>query len=199
MEVKEPDVAYRKQYITEEEYLAMEEQSLEKHEYYKGEVFAMSGTKVPHNIIAMNLSRDIATHLRGKPCKTFNSDQRIYIEKNGLFNYPDISVVCGKTETRNNDNWNIINPIIIIEILSASTKSYDRDDKFKLYRDIPYLKEYILVDSEVIGIEAFFINNNNHWELREYRDIAEELWIENIQLSILLKDVYESTDLITAQ
>jgi Uma2 family endonuclease len=199
MELNEPAVAYKKQYITEEEYLAMEEQSMEKHEYYKGEVFAMSGTKVPHNIIAMNLSRDIATHLRGKPCKPFNSDQRIYIEKNGLFTYPDISVVCGKTETRNNDNWNILNPTIIIEILSASTKNYDRGDKFKLYRDIPFLKEYILVDSESISIEAFFINNNNHWELREYRDIADELWIENIQLSIPLKDVYEGTDLVTTQ
>src|SRR4051794_32309100 len=199
MELNEPAVAYQKQYTTEEEYLAMEEQSIEKHEYYRGEVFAMPGTKVPHNTIASNLLRDIATHLRGKPCKPFNSDQRIYIEMNGLFTYPDISVVCGKTETRNNDNWNILNPVIIIEILSPSTKNYDRGDKFKLYRDIPSLKEYILADSESISIEAFFINNNNHWELREYRDIADELWIDNIQLSIPLKDVYEGTDLVTAQ
>src|SRR4051794_6944195 len=199
MEVKEPAVAYQKQYITEEEYLAMEEQSLKKHEYYKGEVIVRPASNVTHNIIALNLIGNIATHLRGKPCKPFNSDQRIFIEKNGLFTYPDISIVCGKTETRNNDNWNILNPIIIIEILSASTKNYDRGDKFKLYRDIPSLKEYILADSESISIEAFFINNNNHWELREYRDIADELWIDNIQLSIPLKDVYEGTDLVTAQ
>jgi len=199
MELNEPAVAYQKRYITEEEYLAMEEQSLEKHEYYAGEVFAKSGTKVPHNIIAINLLGDIATHLRGKSCKPFHSDQRIYIEKNGLFTYPDISIVCGKTKTRNNDNWNILNPTIIIEILSASTKNYDRGDKFKLYRDIPSLKEYILVDSESINIEAFSINKNNHWELRESRDITDALWIENIQLSIPLKDVYEGTGLLPAQ
>ena len=196
-EVNEPAVAYQKKYITEEEYLAMEEQSVEKHEYYQGEVFLMSGTKLPHTVIAMNLSRDLGTHLRHKPCKPFNSDQRIYIEKNGLFTYPDISIVCGKTETRNSDNWNILNPAIIIEILSHSTKNYDRGDKFKLYRDIPTLKEYILIDSESISVEAFYINQNDHWELKEYRNIIDILWIGSIQLNIPLTDIYEDTELIT--
>ncbi len=116
---------------------------------------------------------------------------------NPLFTYQDISIVCGKPETRNNDNWNILNPVIIIEILSASTKNYDRGDKFKLYRDISSLKEYILVDSESVDVEAFFINSNKHWELREYCNVADEFWIENIGLSIPLRDVYEGTDLLT--
>jgi len=198
-EVKEPAVAYQKRYITEEEYLAMEEQSMEKHEYYLGEIFAMSGTKVPHNTISINLLGSIIPYLKGKPCKAFHSDQRVYIEKNGLFTYPDIFIVCGKTETRDNDNWNVLNPVVIIEILSPATKTYDRGDKFKLYRDLPSLKEYLLVDSESVSIEAFFINENNHWELKEYRNITDALYIETIKLIIPLTDIYEATELIAAQ
>ncbi len=195
-EVKEPAVSYQKKYITEEEYLAIEEASLEKHEYYDGEIFAMSGAKVPHNIIAMNLSRELATHLRRKPCKPFNSDQRVYIKKRGMFTYPDLFVVCGKIETRNNDNYNVMNPAVIIEILSPSTKNYDRGTKFKFYRDLPSLKEYILVDSQTINIESFSINNNHFWELKEYNDINDLLEIKLLSLSIPLGDIYEDVELI---
>ncbi len=195
-EVKEPAVSYQKKYITEDEYLAMEEKSMEKHEYYEGEIFGMSGAKIPHNIIAGNLFRDIATHLRRKPCKPFNSDQRLYIEKRGMFTYPDLFVVCGKIETRNDDNYNVLNPAVIIEILSPSTKSYDRGDKFKLYRDLPSLKEYILVDSEAIEIENFSINEEGFWELKEYTDVNHSLLIKTIELQIPLQDIYEDTQLL---
>ena len=195
-EIKEPAVSYQKKYITEEEYLAMEEKSVEKHEYYEGEIFAMSGSKVPHNTIAGNLFRDISVHLKRKPCKPFNSDQRIYVLKNGLHTYPDISIVCGKTETKNNDNWNITNPSVIIEILSRSTKNYDRGDKFKLYRDLPSLKEYILVDSEAIGIEVFSINEQGFWELKEYEDVNTSLLIKTIGLNIPMQDIYEDAEIL---
>ncbi len=190
-EVKEPAVAYQKQYFTEEEYFAMEEKAVEKHEYYNGEIFLMSGTKIPHNTISINLLGSIIPHLKGKPCKPFHSDQRVYVEKNGLFTYPDIFIVCGKTETRNNDNWNVLNPTVIIEILSPSTRSYDRGDKFKLYRDLPSLQEYILVNSEAIGVEAFSINGDGWWELKEYKERHEDLKINSIGLSIPLQDVYD--------
>ncbi len=196
-EVKEPAVAYNKKYITEEEYLAMEEKSPEKHEYYQGEIFAMSGVKVPHTIIAMNLSRELGNHLRRKPCKPFNSDQRVYIQKNGMFTYPDLFIVCGNIETRDNDNFNVLNPAVIIEILSRSTKNYDRGDKFKLYRDLPSLREYILIDSEAVSIEAFSINGQGFWELKEYTDAANELYIRTIQLYIQVSDIYEDTGLLT--
>ena len=195
-DIKEPAVSYQKKYVIEEDYLAMEEKSVEKHEYYKGEVFAMSGVKIPHTTIAMNLARDLGNHLRKKPCKPFNSDQRIYIEKDSLFTYPDLSIVCGKTETRNNDNWNVTNPSVIIEILSPATKNYDRGDKFKLYRDLPSLKEYILVDSEAIGIENFSINEDGFWELKEYSNRNDSLLIKTIGLSILITDIYEDVEFI---
>src|SRR6516162_7116924 len=144
MEVKEPAIAYSQQKISIEEYLEMENAALEKHEYYKGEVFAMSGAKVPHNIIGANLLIALSLQLKGKTCKPFNSDQRIHIPSNTLFTYPDISIVCGEVIMLNNDPYNVLNPTVIIEVLSKHTKNYDRGEKFKLYRDITTLKEYIM-------------------------------------------------------
>lgn len=193
MEIKEPAVSYSNKKYTIEEYLEMEETSLEKHEYYQGEIFAMSGPKVTHNIIAGNLHGELFNILKGSSCRPFNSDQRIHIEKNTLFTYPDISIVCNDILTRNNDDWNILNPTVIIEVLSPSTKNYNRGEKFRLYRDIVTLKEYILVDSEAINIETFFINEHGNWELLEYKNIEQTLLIRSIQVSLALKDIYEGT------
>ena len=162
-----------------------------------GEIFTMSGSKISHTRISMNLLGSLLPHLKRKPCKPFNSDQRIYIEKNGLFTYPDLSIVCGKTETKNNDNRNVINPSVIIEILSPATKNYDRGEKFKLYRDLPSLKEYILVDSTAIGIENFCINSDGFWELKEYKNMNDSLFIKTIHLTIPLPDIYEDVEFVT--
>ena len=156
MEVKEPAIAYGKQKISIDEYLEMENASSEKHEYYQGEIFAMSGAKVPHNIIATNLVVALTIKLKGKSCRPFNSDQRIHVEANTLFTYPDISIICGDIITQNNDDYNVLNPTVLIEVLSRSTKNYDRGEKFKLYRDIPTLREYVLVDSESIHFEIIY-------------------------------------------
>lgn len=191
MEVREPAVAYGKQKFTVQEYLELEETSLKKHEYYRGEIFDMSGPKIPHNEIAGNLYANLHSKLRGNKCKPYNSDQRIHIERNTLFTYPDISIVCGEVITLNNDNWNILNPAVIIEVLSASTKNYDRGEKFKLYRDIPTLKEYILVDSESVYIEVFRLNESNHWELEEYNSRDEYIFIKAMGEKILISEIYE--------
>ena len=113
--------------------------------------------------------------------------------RNTLFTYPDISVFCGEPEFLNNDEWNLLNPTVIIEVLSPSTKNYDRGDKFNLYRDIPSLREYILVDSESISIEAFYINTHGQWELKEHKKIEETLQIKTIKVALKLDDIYEAT------
>ncbi len=189
MEVKEPAVAYGKQKFTIEEYLAMED-STEKYEYYRGEIFAMSGAKLPHNTISRNMLIGLGIKLNGKKCQPFGSDQRIHIEANTLFTYPDISIICGEPETLNNDNWNVVNPAVLIEILSPSTKNSDRGEKFKLYRDIPTLKEYILVDSESMHVEIFRLNESDHWELEEYNSAEEILYIRTINENIPIADIY---------
>lgn len=199
MEVREPAVAYGKKQFSVEEYLEMEEGSQEKHEYYRGEIFAMSGAKLTHNTITYGLLASLLTKLKGKSCRPFGSDMRIHIEKNTLFTYPDISVICGEVKTLNDDEYNALNPSVIIEVLSPSIKNYDRGDKFKLYRDIPTLKEYVLIDSEAIGIEVFRMNKNEHWELEEYKSIDETLEIQTVQLSIPLSEIYEGTKLLQSK
>lgn len=194
--MREPAIAYGKTKLTIDEYLEFEQTSEEKHEYYKGEIFAMSGAKIPHNDIAGNLYYGLRKRLEGKSCKPYNSDQRIYIPQNTLFTYPDISIVCGEIITLDNDDWNILNPAVIIEVLSPATINYDRGGKFKLYRDIATLREYILVDSENISIEAFRINDSGHWELEEYRKPDEALLIKTVQISLPVNEIYEGTKLI---
>jgi Uma2 family endonuclease len=191
MEVREPLVVYGKKHLTVAEYLEYEKTSGEKHEYYQGEVFAMAGAKVAHNRIVTRLTAFLSQQLRGKTCEPFNSDQRIHIPYNSLYTYPDISIVCGPIKTLNNDEYNIVNPSVIIEVLSAGTKNYDRSEKFQLYRDIPTLKEYILIDSEVIHIEAFRINAKNHWELEEYKNTYNTLALPLINVTIPVYDIYE--------
>ena len=191
MEVHEPAVAYGKEKMSIEEYLEMENAAVEKSEYYKGEIFAMSGAKVPHNIIAGNLFIGLGLKLKGKKCKPFNSDQRIHIPSNTLFTYPDISIICGEIITLNNDDYNVLNPTVIIEVLSRSTKNYDRGEKFKLYRDIHTLKEYILVDSQSIHIEIFRLNENGHWELQEYNLLSDVIIIKAIDETVSLSEIYD--------
>jgi Uma2 family endonuclease len=152
----------------------------------------MSGAKVPHNMISRNFLFALGKRLEGKSCQPFGSDQRIHIEANTLFTYPDISIVCGDIITLNNDNWNVLNPTVIIEVLSKSTKNYDRGDKFKLYRDIPTLKEYVLVDSESISVEIFRLNEKNHWELEEYKAASSVFEIKAINESFSIPEIYEA-------
>jgi Uma2 family endonuclease len=194
--VKEPAVNYSKRKYTIEEYLESEARSPFKREYYQGEVFAMAGAGMPHNLIFTNLFRDISVFLRGKSCRPFNGDLRIHIPSNTLFTYPDITIMCGEPVTLNNDDNNLLNPATIIEILSPSTRNYDRGNKFNLYKAIPTLKEYILVDSESVAIEAWYIDQANQWVLHEYKNREEALQLRSIGLALSLMDIYEDTGLL---
>ena len=197
MEVNEAAPDYQKRKYTIPEYLEMEAAATEKHEYYKGEIFAMSGVKRTHDVIVTNLSREVGNKLKDKPCQTFSSDMRIHIPANTLFTYPDLSIVCGKEEFLNDDDWNLLNPTVIVEVLSPSTRSYDRGDKFKLYRDIPGLQQYVLIDTEKISIEVWSVNASGRWgDLIEYRDIKDLLTISSIDVVIPVTDIYAITGVV---
>jgi Uma2 family endonuclease len=203
-EIREPEAAYGKMKFTVEEYLAMERASTEKHEYYQGEIFlmqghgealAISGAARRHNIIFSNLFGEMGASLKGKSCQLFGPDMRMNIPGNTLFTYPDISVYCNELANTTEDEDTAINPTVIIEILSPSTENYDRGDKFKLCRDIPTLKEYILVDTKSVCIEAFRINDRIHWELEQYRDLNGELSMPSISVSVPIAGIYHRTKL----
>ena len=178
-------------YCTEQEYLDAERIALDKHEYYKGKIFAMSGASIPHNIIAMNCSIDMGIKLKGKNCKPFGSDLRIHIPKNSLYTYPDLSIICGEIETTDDKFDTVKNPSVIIEILSESTRNYDKGGKFTLYREIESLQEYILIDSESIMVEKFMRNADSSWQLTEYKSIDASFTIETVSISLPLTTVYE--------
>lgn len=194
-EVREPAVAYGKKKFTVEEYLHLEKDSVEKHEFYKGEIFDMSGASPRHNKIFSNVFGNLFNRLKGSNCTPYGSDMRVHIPENTLYTYPDISIICGDVITTPEDNETAIQPTIIIEILSSSTREYDRAGKFKLYRDIPTLKEYILVDSESIDIETFRLNQQNHWELEEYKAVSDILSIPTLKILLPLTEIYEGTKL----
>ena len=187
--MNEPALKYNN--ISPDEYLAVERAALEKHEYYQGEVFAVSGASLQHNVIFSNLFTDIGNKLKGKSCKPYGSDLRIHIPKNTLYTYPDISIICGEVHLTDHEFDTAINPTVIIELLSKSTRNYDKGEKFTLYRDIDALKEYILVDTEKIYAEKHVRNVNGSWQLTDYRSLQQSFTIDSIQLNILLKDIYE--------
>ncbi len=195
MEAEEPIYAYKKKLYTIEEYLEMENVAFEKHEYYKGEIFAMPGASARHNVISSNLIISLGVSLKDKNCQPYGSDMRIHIPENSFFTYPDVSIICGDVISANEDENTAIGPTII-EILSPSTRNYDRGEKFMLYRAIPALKNYILVDSESIHVEHFAINKEGLWQLKEHNKIYEEFFIEILNVKLLMKDIYERSKLI---
>ncbi|MDE3091871.1 MAG: Uma2 family endonuclease, partial [Chloroflexota bacterium] len=134
------------QLITPEEYLAREAQAEYKSEYHDGELFAMSGGSVNHNQIAFNVAKAFDRLLTPKPCRIFMNDVRLHIPRSTLFTYPDVMVVCGKIEFVPKRDDTVTNPIVIVEVWSDSTKAYDRGEKFAMYRQIPTLQEYVMID-----------------------------------------------------
>ena len=195
MEVHEPTPAYKRQFVSAKEYLEQEKMSLEKHEYYKGEIFAMAGAGNRHNVIFSNVFLAIGNALKGKNCRPYGSDMRIHIPENTLFTYPDISIICNDIIFSPEDEDTAVQPTVLIEILSPATKNYDRGEKFMLYRDIKTLKDYVLIDSKSIHAEVFSINQSNLWQLKEYKNLTDELVIGSIEFSVSLSEIYEGTKL----
>lgn len=155
----------------------------------------MAGAGSRHNIIFKNTFGNLFIALKGKNCQPYGSHFRIHIPENSLFTYPDISIICGDIINSKEDENTATQPAIIIEILSPFTKNHDRGEKFMLYRAIPALKEYILIDSESIHAEHFAINKEGLWQLKEYNKPEEKIMIETLNLQLLLQEVYEGSKL----
>lgn len=187
--LNEPALKYN--YISPEEYLELEQAATEKHEYYRGEIFAMSGASLKHNRLFSNVFIGIGTQLKGKDCQPYGSDLRIHIPKNTLYTYPDISIICGNPDLTDEKFDIATNPSVIIELLSKSTRNYDRIEKFSLYRDIDSLQEYILIDTEKVHVEKHLRHKNNSWQLVDYKSLDNSFVIETVLVTLLLKDIYE--------
>lgn len=185
-----------KLYYSPEEYLELETAAEYKSEYRDGLIIPMAGGTPNHNRIALNLSTGLNFALKGQAYDVFTSDLRLWIPQARLYTYPDVMVVSGQLQFAESRRDTITNPLIIVEVLSESTANYDRGEKFRLYRTIPTLQEYILISQSEMHVEQFAKTADKKWILSEYDDNSI-LALNSIQFQISFRDIYDKVDFDT--
>jgi Uma2 family endonuclease len=180
----------RKILLSPEEYLAVERRSEGKSEYLAGEVFAMVGASKRHNLITANLIRILGNQLLDRPCNVYPSDMRVKVSPLGKYTYPDVVVACEEEEFDDEERDTLLNPVVVIEVLSESTEAYDRGRKFEHYQYIESLTEYLLVSQEPYRVEQYVRQGGQEWKYYEYHSAEDVLLISVIGCELALKDVY---------
>ena len=187
-----------KTFLSPEEYLEIERRAEYKSEYFQGEMFAMAGASLVHNILVSRLVRDLGHQLRRGPCQVLPSDMRVRVSATGLYTYPDVSVVCGPPQLADEHSDILLNPSFIAEVLSPSTEGYDRGRKFEQYRAIASLAEYLLVAQDRVHVELFARPADGRWVLSEASGPEATLELPGIGCRLSLADLYEKVDLTAA-
>ena len=185
---------------TVEEYLTWERESEERHEYLDGEIYAMAGESEQHGDICVNLVRELSLQLRGGPCRVWTKDVKIRSgpiptrrrNTKGLYSYPDIVVVCGERQYQDEHRDVLLNPTVVIEVLSKSTEAFDRGEKFRRYRTfVPTLTDYVLVSQSLPSIEHYRGQPNNEWVLSSVSELDGSLHLASIGSTLRLSEVYD--------
>ena len=184
----------RKTLLTPEEYLAIERKSEIKHEYFAGEMFAMVGASKHHNLITANIIRVLGNQLLDRPCNVYPSDMRVKVSATGKYTYPDVVVACEEEKFDDAENDTLLNPVIVIEVLSESTEAYDRGKKFEQYQNIESLTEYLLIAQEPFRIEQYVRQSNREWRYSEYHNAEDIVKVSVIGCELALKDVYAKVE-----
>ncbi|CAD5951527.1 Uma2 family endonuclease [Planktothrix agardhii] len=182
-----------------EEYFKLEETAEFKHEYRDGDIIPMSGGTTNHNQIIVNLCAHLYFALRKQNYRVFTSDVRLWMAEHRLYTYPDLMVIKGDVVYHENRTDTVLNPLVIIEILSESTGSYDRGDKFKYYRSIPEFQEYILIDQYQYSVEQFVKTETGKWQVNFYESADSILTLSTLDFSINLTDLYEQVNFETSE
>ncbi len=177
--------------IAPEEYFELETASETKNEFCDGEIFAMTGASLRHNLIVSNIVTAFNNALRGKGCFVFPSDLKVEVDFDRHYVYPDVTVVCGEAETARGRNDVIANPRIVVEVLSRSTQDYDRGSKFKAYRNLPSLTDFVAADQYSPFVEHFRKEGPGLWTLRECSGLADSLVLSDFEIRIPLSDIYD--------
>jgi Uma2 family endonuclease len=188
-----------KRFVTPEEYLAGERESLDKSEYLQGQVFAMGGASPRHVLIVTNLVSELRSQLKRRSCSVFSTDLRIMVSETGLYTYPDVVVVCDGLRFRDGFRDTVTNPTLIVEVLSKSTKDYDRGENFENCRTINSLKEYLLIAQDRPHVEHHLRQPDDKWLLSETSDLKGVIELPTIGCSLALAEVYDKVDQITAE
>jgi Uma2 family endonuclease len=179
--------------FTVEEYLERERTSLVKHGYHEGEIFAMAGGTPRHSLLGANAVSELHRALRGKPRLAYNSDLQVAMSRR-KFVYPDASVVCGKVTTFPENPNAANNPILIVEVLSDSTASYDRSGKFLRYAQMPNFREYMLIEQDFPFVEVRYKTADGTWQISTYGDLSDRIRLQSIDVQVSMSDLYDGLD-----
>ena len=178
-----------KPFLTLEEYFEQERTALERHEYLNGEIFAMPGGTEAHSIITLNIGSELHGQLKGRNCTAYNGNMRLRTSPTGLYSYADAAVACGSIQVEDDT---LLNPVMIAEVLSKSTASYDRGEKFEMYRQIPSFCEYLIVAQDRPYVEHHVRDRQGGkvWTMREYTSLDDAVTLESIHVMLPLRDIY---------
>ena len=180
--------------LTPEDYLAIERSADYKSEYFNGEIFAMAGASRAHNTIAVNTTIQLGNQLKKRPCKLYANDMRVKVSPTGLYTYPDVVVVCGKEQFEDAHLDTLLNPTLIIEVLSDSTEAYDRGRKFEHYRHLDSLVEYVLIAQHRPHVESYRRQPDHQWLLTECNGLDGTLRLQSIDCELALAEVYDKVE-----
>jgi Uma2 family endonuclease len=183
------------QRVTPEEYLALERKAQYKSEYLNGEIFAMSGASREHNIICVNTSATLHSQLRQRPCEVYAGDMRVKVSPTGLYTYPDVVVVCEEPQFEDAEVDTLLNPTLIVEVLSPSTEDYDRGTKFEHYRTLASLQEYLLVSQDKYHIVHYVRQADTTWVLSETTHGGDSLHLPSIGCNLSVAEIYAKVPL----
>ncbi len=185
--------------LTYTDYLDLESGLDKKYEYHDGMITAMAGGSPEHGLIAANFITEVNLFFKGNndDCFSYTSDVKIHIPSSNRTYYPDASVICGKPEKMEKDPNAIINPIIILEVLSESTVAFDRGAKFRHYRQLTSLREYILISQNEYAVDVYFRTKDGTWDIRSFTSLTEKVMLQSFNCEILMTDIYRSVDVLS--
>lgn len=184
--------------LTEQEYLQQERQSQTKSEYLSGQIFALAGASRTHNRITFNIGGLLYNALRGRPCEAYMNDMRVRVAEVNAYFYPDVVVVRGQPQFLDEQQDTLLNPTLVVEVLSPSTESFDRGEKSFHYRRIPSLKEYLLVAQDRVHIERYVRQPNGQWVLTDYTQSDRAVPLESLGVELPIAQVYEGIEVATS-
>ena len=185
-----------KTFLTAEEYLEIERKAEYKSEYYQGEMFAMAGASFTHNLLAGNILFGLRRGLGSRPCSVLPSDMRVRVSPRGLYTYPDVVVVCGEPQFPDKQNDTLLNPTLLVEVLSPSTEAYDLGRKFDHYKSIESLGQYLLVATDRIHADLFTRQADGSWLLTSASRMEDSLDLQSVGCRLTLADLYEKVELV---
>jgi Uma2 family endonuclease len=180
-------------YISQQEYHDFERFASDKHEYFQGEIFVINGASILHNIVSMNCLFNVSSKLKGKIYQTFGSKFRIHIPENTFYAYPDLSIFSDEIFTTDKNDDTATNPIVILEVRCKHFRTFNKENRFTLYRQIESLKEYVLVDYDKIYAEKYTRKNDNSWQLTEFKDLNQTIELNSIEIDLKLSEIYDRT------